>query len=243
MTVADPLKYRQEIIAELLTAEAENSNLNSQISEYKKLVELYTKELNNLPSKQIEFARLERDNKVLEQTYTFMKQKLEEAKINVASNTGKIQIIDYAVKSKKPFKPIPSNNIIIGLILGLSIGVGFVLLIEFLDNTVKSADDIKKMNLVVLGIIPSIGDQNINKILSAFNIQKSKTPSASVSRKLKRRLITREDPKSPVSESYRSLRTNMMYSSTDKEIKSVLVSSSGPGEEDHYCCKPSYYLC
>ena len=230
MTVADPLKYRQEIIAELLTAEAENSNLNSQISEYKKLVELYTKELNNLPSKQIEFARLERDNKVLEQTYTFMKQKLEEAKINVASNTGKIQIIDYAVKSKKPFKPIPSNNIIIGLILGLSIGVGFVLLIEFLDNTVKSADDIKKMNLVVLGIIPSIGDQNINKILSAFNIQKSKTPSASVSRKLKRRLITREDPKSPVSESYRSLRTNMMYSSTDKEIKSVLVSSSGPGE-------------
>ena len=44
MTVADPLKkYRQEIIAELLTAEAENSNLNSQISEYKKLVELYTK--------------------------------------------------------------------------------------------------------------------------------------------------------------------------------------------------------
>ena len=86
------------------------------------------------------------------------------------------------------------------------------------------------MNLVVLGIIPSIGDQNINKILSAFNIQKSKTPSASVVRKLKRRLITREDPKSPVSESYRSLRTNMMYSSTDKEIKSVLVSSSGPGE-------------
>jgi len=48
---------------------------------------------------------------------------------------------------------------------------------------------------------------------------------------LKRRLITREDPRSPVSEAYRSLRTSMLYSSSaDKKIKSILVSSAGPGE-------------
>jgi len=43
-------------------------------------------------------------------------------------------------------------------------------------------------------------------------------------------LITREDPRSPVSEAYRSLRTSMLYTSPDKKIKSILVSSAGPGE-------------
>ena len=46
----------------------------------------------------------------------------------------------------------------------------------------------------------------------------------------RRRLITYEDPKSPVSESYRSLRTNITYASADKKIKSLLVSSPQPGE-------------
>ena len=54
--------------------------------------------------------------------------------------------------------------------------------------------------------------------------------TASESRKLTRHLITRENPKSPVSEAYRSLRTSITYASADKQVKSILVSSSGPGE-------------
>ena len=79
----------------------------------------------------------------------------------------------------------------------------------------------------MLGIIPAINEgakeQSENRIFSKF---RANTKSSSG---LKRRLITREDPKSPVSEAYRSLRTNFLYSS-DKEIKSILVSSAGPGE-------------
>ena len=47
---------------------------------------------------------------------------------------------------------------------------------------------------------------------------------------MKRRLITKEDPRSPVSEAYRSLRTSMLYTSIDKKTRSILVSSAGPGE-------------
>ena len=50
------------------------------------------------------------------------------------------------------------------------------------------------------------------------------------SKDMKRRLITREDPKSPISEAYRSLRTSLLYTDIDKETKSILVSSAGPGE-------------
>jgi len=61
-------------------------------------------------------------------------------------------------------------------------------------------------------------------------VEKVATPSKGGT-EFKRRLITYEDPKSPISESYRSLRTNVSYaSSVDKKIKSLLISSSQPGE-------------
>ena len=126
-----------------------------------------------------------------------------------------------------PSSPNHRKNILAGLGLGLGLGLLLALLIEFLDNTLKTIDEIEKYNLSVLGIIPSIGGEvvrNFNK----FNFLKNSNP-INTSKKLKRRLITKEDPKSPVSESYRSLRTSMLYSS-DKEVKSILVSSAGPGE-------------
>ena len=115
-----------------------------------------------------------------------------------------------------------------GLIFGLGAGIVFAFALEFLDNTIKSVDDVARNNLVVLGVIPSIGDPEKRKRRLFFD--KTRFLGASGSRGLRRRLMTREDPKSPVSEAYRSLRTSLLYSSSKKEPKSILVSSAGPGE-------------
>jgi len=229
VSVSNPLEYRQELISELLTIDAKKSGHESKVEEYKKLINHYNLQLNELPGKQLEFARLERDHSVLAQTYTFMRQKLEEAKINVASEAGMVQIVDSALEPLRPAKPDHARNLLLGLIFGIGLGIGIALLLEFLDNTIKTVDDIERKSLTVLGIIPSIGEENYNKSIF-FRKNKNHVQSASSSRKLKRRLITREDPKSPVSEAYRSLRTSMMYTSADKKIKSILVSSAGPGE-------------
>ena len=47
---------------------------------------------------------------------------------------------------------------------------------------------------------------------------------------LKRNLVTSQNPKSPISEQYRTIRTNIQFSSIDQEIKKIVVTSSGPGE-------------
>ena len=82
--------------------------------------------------------------------------------------------------------------------------------------------------MTVLGIIPAIGIVEKNKN-NKFFFWKNPNNNNRNSAGLKRRLITKEDPKSPVSEAYRSLRTSMLYSS-NKELKSILISSAGPGE-------------
>ncbi|MCH7732566.1 MAG: polysaccharide biosynthesis tyrosine autokinase [Candidatus Marinimicrobia bacterium] len=236
ISLADPIKYRQSLIDTALIFEAQEAGLISRAGEYKKVVDLYNNQLSLLPAKSLQYARLERDRSVLAQTYLLMRQKLEEAKISQASQLGKVRIIDPAIPPEHRTKPKTKLNLLLGLILGTGLGVGGAFLLEYLDNTVKSVEDIERRGLTILGIIPEIGEQKRygkkrgRKKSGAGNQGSKNGGGKEVSGKIQRRLITHEDPKSPISEAYRSLRTSLMYSSADKEVKSILISSPGPGE-------------
>jgi len=227
ISVQDPLQARQNIVAELITLDSEITGYFLKKNESEKLLTIYKEKLNSFPPKQLQFSKLKRNSTVLNQNYILLLQKLEEAKISFAVQVGKVQIVDYA---RLPGKSGQNQKraILMGLIFGLGLGIAIAFSLEFIDNTIKTVNDIERRNLTVLGIIPSIGEeQSQNK--SIFSIISGKSKSSD--RKLKRRLITREDPRSPVSEAYRSLRTSMLYSSSaDKKIKSILISSAGPGE-------------
>lgn len=230
MAVADPIKYRQALIDTLLVFEGHESGLIFRSKEYKNLVDQYAAQLNKLPAKSLQFARLERDRTVLADTYMLMRQKLEEAKITQASQLGKVRIVDPAIPPENRSKPNSKMNVLLGLFLGMGLGVGTAFLLEYLDNTIKSVEDLERKGLTVLGIIPAIGDAKYQK---KYKKKDAVDPEASKQQSIKhmqRRLITQEDPKSPISEAYRSLRTSIMYSSPDKVVKSIVVSSAGPGE-------------
>lgn len=244
LSVVDPIQYRQELISQLVNLEAQIVMLTSRSKEYEKLVLLYDKVLNELPKKQLEYARLERDRSVLSEIYGFMRTKLEETRISVASEVGTIRIIDSAIIPTRPVSPNHKNNILLGIIIGLGLGVGVVFLKEYLDHTVRSVDYIEKLGLTILGVIPEVGQEYIRKRKGAVSKQhsmdlKERINNDSVNslinskksgKSLQRRMVTREDPKSPVSEAYRMLRTNILYSKADGEVKTILVSSPGPGE-------------
>ena len=219
VTFQDPIKARQSMITDLLLLESEIIGLNLKKEETKKLKSIYVKKISKVPNKQLEFSRLQRDVNVLNENYTYLRKKLEESKIKLASTSGKVQIIDQARRPSKPVSPNHKQDIILGIILSLGTSFLLIFLIEILDNTIKTPEDIKIHNLNVLGIIPSIGNEKLTKF------QKKNQKG-----KIQRRLITREDPRSPVSEAYRSLRTSMLYTDIDQETKSILVSSAGPGE-------------
>lgn len=248
LSVVDPIQYRQELISQLVTLEAQISILTSRSTEYEKLVHLYDEELNQLPKKQLEYARLERDRSVLAEIYGYMRTKLEETHISVASEAGTVRIIDDAITPKKPVSPNHTKNILLGFILGIVLGVSMLLFQEYLDNTVRSVEYIERMGLSLLGVIPEVGQSYIRKKRKeVLNHDKNKPENlngkdpinglidsisivGSSGKNLRRGMVTREDPKSPVSEAYRMLRTNILYSRADETVKTILVSSPGPGE-------------
>jgi len=229
ISVANPIQYRQAIMDSVINFDVFISGYNSKLSELEKLVLKYESQLSSLPEKYLQYSRFQRDKVILDETYSLMKQKLEEAKINEASQLGKIRIIDSAIANFDKTSPNKKMILILGLLLGFGFGVGFILLREFLDSTIKSIEEIERRGLAILAIIPAIGkvESDKKKKKKGYKINLKLTGPE----KMERRLLTHEDPKSPISEAYRSLRTSLMYESDNKEnAKLILVSSPGPGE-------------
>ncbi len=222
LSIVDPLEYRQEIISKLLNYETQLHQLNAKSKQYKLLIEKYRTEIESLPEKQSYLADLEREKNVLNDTYSFIRQKMEEARVSMASEPGKVRIINEAEEPSNPISPDMARNIIMGIILGALTGLGVKIVIEYFDDTIRSTEIIERANLPILAIIPSISSKkDFNKpIYSKENFNKGN---------IERRLITHEDPISPISEAYRGLRTSLMY--TKKGSNGVvMVSSPGPGE-------------
>jgi capsular exopolysaccharide synthesis family protein len=219
----DPFAASQEIFNKIVEQEVDVHASRSRATEYKELVELMSGRLSELPSQTLQYARLERELRLNENLYLTMKQKYEEYRITEAGQLGKVRILDPALISIK-VRPNKKVNLLIGVLLGLIAGIGYATLRELNDNTVKAVEQLERKGLTVLGIIPDMHHQ------IGGGIKKPLTKPSTGGTDFRRRLITYEDPKSPISESYRSLRTNISYASADKKIKSLLVSSPQPGE-------------
>jgi len=124
-------------------------------------------------------------------------------------------IVTILAEAHIPRNPINTNltmNIGIGFIVGVGIGVFLACLLEFLDKRVKTEQEVKKLiDLPLLGMI---------------EFEKRKDTK----RGSRRNLITIIDPKSPISEQYRTIRTNIQFSMIDTELKTVAFTSAAPGE-------------
>jgi capsular exopolysaccharide synthesis family protein len=219
----DPFAASQEIFNKIVEQEVEVHSARSRASEYKKLVDQMSSRLTELPGQTLKYARLARELKLNENLYLTMKQKYEESLITEAGQRGKVRLLDPALVAGK-VKPNKKMNFLFGIVLALGVSFGSALIREYLDNTVKSVEHLERKGLTVLGIIPDMAHQTKGV---ASKQEKSISKGGT---DFQRRLITHENPKSPVSESYRAIRTNIIYAPADEPIKSIIVSSPQPGE-------------
>jgi capsular exopolysaccharide synthesis family protein len=216
----NPLDVSKNLLTSVLEIEAENSSLKARTQELKKIVSRYNRELNSVPEKHLRLAQLQREMEVNNNIYLMLREKYEENRIAEVGQLGSVREIDQAKPPKEPIKPKKKMNLILGFIVGLGLGVGITFLREYLDTSVKTIEDLEQMNFGVLGSIPFISSQSVVK-------NNGKVGEITL---IESRLITHFAPKSPVSEAYRSLRTNIQFAKADKKVKTALVTSSVPGE-------------
>jgi tyrosine-protein kinase Etk/Wzc len=217
----NPIGFAESLIQNILTIETENKSLKAKADAYAGILQRYNLHLNTLPEKSLNLARFQREAEVNNSIFMMLRSKYEESRISEAGQIGSIRIVDYAEPPKEPIRPDRVRNLLSGILCGLGLGVGILLFREYLDRSVKTIEDIERLGFPVLGSIPVIASRQVGR------------RSGGTSRKMNQiesRLVTHFQPNSPVSESYRTLRTNIQYSNVDKPLKTVLVTSPGPGE-------------
>ncbi|MCW8810605.1 MAG: polysaccharide biosynthesis tyrosine autokinase, partial [Ignavibacteriaceae bacterium] len=197
----------QKIIAE----EVKNQSLETSIKELDKIVQGYEARFMNLPKNAIELARLKRNSEALEKLYLMIEQRYQEALINEQSQPGNVLVIDNARVSSKPSKPNRTLIILIGLLLGGGLAVGYVFVRNYFDDTVKTPDDIENRKINVLAWVPYFDHYLGGRDDLEFVVQKR--------------------PDSIPSEAFRALRTRIQFSRVNTEsLKTILITSSAPQE-------------
>ncbi len=222
----DPLSFSQDLVDQILVLEVEVASNSARVTELDKVMATYSVRFSHLPSATLELARLERDKRANENIYTMLLETYEEARIAEARELGEVRVIDRAEEPLEPVSPNKTLNVIIGAILGLGVGLGLVFTREYLVDAVRFIEDVEKeTTLPVLGIIPEFG-------------KPSKTRNGGVSsRSIEDHLVTHQDPLSPVSEAYRTLRTNVGY--TGQHGPAAVHSRDKPGSRARGSPPPS----
>lgn len=134
-----------------------------------------------------------------------------------------VKIIDIANEPTVPIKPNKTKNIGMGAILGLISGAALIFISSIIDHTFKRTEEVeRRLNLNVIGAIPKFEGGKRGK-------QKKKNQKLLEDDYLKN-LIAKNDPKAAASEAFREIRTNLHYTSVDKEIKTIVVTSPSMGD-------------
>jgi capsular exopolysaccharide synthesis family protein len=173
--------------------------------------------LNETKSNAFGLNQYERDYMELKRTYD-NNQRLYELVLKRLKDTGvtgmlqasNVRILDRARPNSAPVSPRAARNVLLALVLGFIGGVALAFAAEYLDTSITTQEQIEeRLRLTFLGIIP--------------NIERNKDGTA-------HDLVVHTHPKSAVAECLRAVRTNLLFMSPEKPLKTILVTSSGPQE-------------
>jgi succinoglycan biosynthesis transport protein ExoP len=154
-------------------------------------------------------------------------QGAKENDVVMAGKPNNISIVDYALTPDSPVGPNRARTIIAAFFLSIGLGVGLALFFEYLDDTVHSTEEVERvLHLPALAVIPSVGSATRRRVLPGTTaLQKQNGNGTS-----KAELLINVDGRSPLAEAYRHLRTSVLLSTAGRAPKSLLVTSSLPGE-------------
>ncbi len=182
-------------------------------------------EANDLAEKLVQYHILQHDAESNKQLYDGLQQKLKEATITVGLHSDNIRVVDPALVPASPSRPQKARNIILAFLVGLVGGVGLALFREYLDNTVKSPDDVEALTgLPSLAVVPSLPGMSTSHNRLARNA--AATPGGGP----RVELLSFVQPKSQISEAFRALRTSLLLSQADHPPQVILVTSALPRE-------------
>jgi capsular exopolysaccharide synthesis family protein len=183
-------------------SEAQEKNLGAALQAQKS-------EVLTMSQDSIQFGTLKRDVDSTRQIYDNLLQRARETGISTALRTTNVRIVDPAEVPRSPASPNRPLNLMAGVFGGLLLGVVLGFFFEYLDNRIKTPDEIKAyLGVPALGLLPVVRGLAAGQPYPILN--GSAWPK--------------------LNEAFRTLRTNVIFSSAEQGCRSIVVTSTGPNE-------------
>jgi capsular exopolysaccharide synthesis family protein len=184
-------------------------------------------EANKMAEKLVEYNILKREAEANKTLYDGLMTKFKETAISQSLRSSNIRVVDPAMIPSTPARPAKARNVALAFLVGLVGGIGLALLREYLDNTVKTPDDVETLaRLPSLAVVPQFAGSNGTAkkqgLLQGF--------AASNGHEKRIELVAQYLPKSQMSEAFRALRTSILLSQADHPPQVILVTSALPRE-------------
>lgn len=195
-------KVVQSVKSEYDAAVAQENSLTSALNQQKG-------EALSMNRKAIEYGVLERDVESSKQIYNSLMQRAKETDVAGELRTSNIRVVDQAEQPRSPISPQKDLNLLVALFGGVLVACGLAFFFEYLDSRIKNPDDIKAhLRLSHLGLLPIVDPKSLN----------GRYP-----------LISDTVPVN-FAEAFRAIRTNVLFSTAVEGARSLVVTSTGPGE-------------
>ncbi|MFH1618404.1 MAG: GNVR domain-containing protein [bacterium] len=220
--------------SQLIDLETKRKNLlekytqnHPNVIEMDQRIQTIQSKLGELPAQETELVRLTRELRINESLYTTLNRQYEEAKIVLASVVSFVSVVSRAVPPEAPVSPVKWLNFTMGSILGLFLGIALAFFLENLDVSISTIEEIERLTeLPVLGVIPHMHSPKYmeNWLMDIFKKPRYNMDS------FRQVLVFTHSSKSPVIESYHSLRSNIASHLGSKESSVLVFSSAGSAE-------------
>ena len=187
-----------------------------QLLDKEKLLEQVVEQQKNqllvLQDRAIQYNILKREWETNKELYSGLLERMKEVGVAAGMELDNIAIIDKAVIPDAPYKPSLQRNMMIALVLGLMGGVGLAFLLAFLDNTVRTSEEVERLvQLPSLGLVPKV---NVKALPADVSLD----------------LLAHQMREKDLAEAMRSIRTSLMFSTAGGLPKTLTITSASPAE-------------
>jgi len=185
-----------------------------------------------------QFEILKHKAETSSELYDALQLRLEEAGITAGLNSNSMEVVDKANLPVIPVSPQKKRTVIFGFLGGLIAGIAVSLLLESLDDTLRTSEEVESIgHLPALAIVPKFTVGGKRRVTySAYGADKrSKEPQNEDGLQISRDLLTLLEPQSIVAEGFRTLRSSILLSSVDREPKAILLTSGLAAEGKSTC--------
>lgn len=182
-----------------------------------------------LGGKELQYTQLMREKENAERIYQLINNRSEDTTLSTElSQINNVRVLDPALKPVVPIRPRVKLNLALAIVIGLLGGIGLAFLLEALDTSVKTQEDVEKgLGLAFLGIIPTFAGETSSRRRRRRH-RKHRAPALHEGKHPD--LFCHDNPKSSAAECCRSIRTNILFMSPDRPPRRLLVTSASPQE-------------